>query len=127
MDPLSRRTFLGFGLAAAASWVRAAGDPPANVHDQLLDLAARHEQRRQARFAAVQSKADLAALQTSLRDTFLGLLGGLPEAKGVPSSRVTGAIEADGYRIEKLTFVSIPGYVVPALLCVPKTAAGPLP
>src|SRR5206468_12931841 len=98
MDPLSRRTFLGFGLAAAAGWVRAAGDPPANVHDQLLDLAARHEERRRVRFAAVRSKAELAALQQNLRDTFLRLLGGLPEVKGVPSARVTGVIEADGYR-----------------------------
>src|SRR5436190_5294033 len=110
MEPLSRRTFLGFGLATAAGWVRAADAAPANVHDQLLELAARHEQRRRARFAAVRSKADLAALQQSLRDTFLGLLGGLPEPKGVPSVRVTGEIEADGYRIEKLTFESAPGY-----------------
>ena len=50
----------------------------------------------------VRSKADLAALQKSLRDTFLGLLGGLPEVKGLPPARVTGVIAADGYRIEKL-------------------------
>jgi dienelactone hydrolase len=127
MEPLSRRTFLGFGLAASAGLVRAADARPANVHDQLLDLAARHEERRRARFAVVKSKADLAALQQSLRDTFLGLLGGLPEANGPPPARVTGTIEADGYRIEKLAFESVPGYFVPALLYVPKTTAGPLP
>src|SRR5205823_3627949 len=127
MAPLSRRTFLGLSLAASAGWLRAADARPANVHDQLLDLAARHEERRRARFAAVRSKADLAALQQSLRDTFLRLLGGLPEAKGVPPVRVTGVIEADGYRIEKLTFESAPGYFVPALLYVPKTTTGPLP
>src|SRR5687768_7939555 len=104
MEPLSRRTFLGCGLAASAGLVTAAEARPANVHDQLLDLAARHEGRRRARFAAVQSKADLTALRTSLRDTFLGLLGGLPAANGPPPVRVTGMVEADGYRIEKLAF-----------------------
>src|SRR5436309_1242174 len=127
MVPISRRTFLGVGLAAAAGWGRAADAAPANVHDQLLDLGARHEERRRAKFAAVKTPADLAAFQTSLRDTFLKLLGGLPEAKDPPPARVTGTIEADGYRIEKLAFESLPGYFVPALLYVPKSAAGPLP
>src|SRR5947209_18919651 len=101
MPPLSRRTFLGLGLAASTGWLRAADARPANVHDQLLDLAARHEERRRARFAAVKSQADLAALQKSLRDTFLRLLGDLPAANGPPPARVTGTMEADGYRNEK--------------------------
>ena len=58
---------------------------PSDVHQQLLDLAARQEERRRARFAAVTSKADLEALQTSLRKTFLGLLDGFPEKTGRPT------------------------------------------
>src|SRR3954468_9461177 len=102
MEPVSRRTFLGAGLAAAACLGRGADARPANVHDQLLDLAARHEERRRARFAAVKSREDLAALQASLRDTFLKLLDGLPASSGPPPARVVGTIAADGYRIEKL-------------------------
>src|SRR4051812_39649718 len=127
MNPLSRRTFLGVGLAASARLLRAADARPANLHDQLLDLAAQHEERRRARFAAVRSPADLTALQQSLRDTFLRLIGGLPEPNGPPPARVTGTIEADGYRIEKLAFESFPGYFVPALLYLPKSPAGPRP
>ena len=70
---------------------------PVDVHQQLLDLAARQEAQRRARFAAVTSKADLEALQTSLRETFLGLLDGLPEKPGVPPVQNDGTIEADDY------------------------------
>src|SRR5438876_8904653 len=101
---MERRTFLGTGLAAAAGLGRAADARPANVHRQVLDLAARQEEARRARFAAVTTKADLTALQTSLRDKFLKLIGGLPEAKGPPPATVVAAIDADGYRIEKLVF-----------------------
>src|SRR3954470_20929420 len=133
MELLSRRTFLGAGLAAAAGLGRAAdsdpprGHPAANVHDQLLALAAGHEERRRARFAAVKSKEDLAALQASLREAFLNLLGGLPASSGPPPALVTGTIAADGYRIEKLLFESFPGYFVPALLYVPAAGAGRFP
>src|SRR5262245_10140816 len=115
MNPLSRREFLYLGLAAAG-FAYAADTPPPNVHQQILDLAAHQEEKRRARFAAVKSKADLEALQKSLRETFLRLIGGLPEAEGPPPVKITGKIEADDYLIEKLVFESFPGYFVSALL-----------
>jgi dienelactone hydrolase len=141
MDTLSRRTFLGIAVAASAGSVAAGFSPRggglkpaateaearrANVHEQLLEIAARQEKDRRARFAAVKSAADLDALQTHLRESFLRLLDGLPQSKGPPPARATGTIDADGFRIEKFTFESFPGYFVPALLYVPK-AAGPMP
>jgi dienelactone hydrolase len=127
MTPLSRRDFLGLGLAASAGFGRGEEPRPANVHQQLLDLAARQEGRRRARFAAVKSKADLVALQGELRANFLRLLDELPETKGPPPAKVTGAIEADDYRVEKLAFESFPGYFVPALLYRPKKVTAPAP
>src|SRR4051794_23470425 len=106
MTPLSRRDFLGLGLAAATGLGRGEEPRPANVHRQLLDLAAKQEERRRAKFAAVKSKADLDSLQKELRASFLRLLDGLPEAKGPPPAKVTGTIEADDYRVEKLAFES---------------------
>ena len=114
----------GIGIGSPAS---AAGANPPDVHQQLLDLAARQEERRRARFAAVASKADLEALQASLRKTFLGLLDGFPEKTGVPPVQKTGTIEADDYVVEKLAYESFPGYFVSALLYRPRTIAGPLP
>jgi cephalosporin-C deacetylase-like acetyl esterase len=126
MDTFSRRTFLGVGLAASAGLLKAANARAANVHEQLLELAARQEKDRRARFAAVKSSADLEALQKNLRESFLRLLDGLPASNGPPPARVTGTIDADGYRVEKLVYESFPGYFVPAVLYVPKSA-GPMP
>jgi dienelactone hydrolase len=126
MSSLSRRQFLSLSLAAAGL-ARGADAPAADVHQQLLDLAARQQERRRARFAAVKTKADLEALQKALRETFLRLLDGLPEANGAPPAKETGRIEGDDYLVEKLAFESFPGYFVSALLYRPKKAAAALP
>src|SRR4051812_10212881 len=119
MEPtLSRRAFLAAGLAAPAAMT--AGDPPRpDLHRQLLALAADQETKRRARFAAVGTAADLEALQKGLRQKFLALLDGLPEAADPPPARTTGRIEADDYTIDKLAYESLPGYFVSALLYLP--------
>jgi cephalosporin-C deacetylase-like acetyl esterase len=135
VTPLSRRHFLdlaltaptGLALVSATAAAPGSGDTPADVHQQLLDLASRQEERRRARFAAVASKADLEVLQTSLRATFLRLLDGFPEKPGVPGVQITGTIAADDHVVEKLAYASFPGYFVPALLYRPRTIASPLP
>src|SRR5438477_13164887 len=79
----SRRKFLRVAAAVAAAPMNkiiAAGGTT-DVHRQILDEAAGQEKRRRARFAAVAAPADLEALQRELRQKFLNLLGGLPEAK----------------------------------------------
>ncbi len=111
-------------LACAAP---ALGGEKPSLDRQLLDLAARQQNERRARFAAVKTAADLEALQKSLREKFLQLLGGLPKPAGVPPARIMGRIEADGYVIEKLVFESSPGYFVSALLYKPKNITKPLP
>jgi cephalosporin-C deacetylase-like acetyl esterase len=113
------------GLTAALA---AEGVPrQLEVHRQILELAARQEQDRRARFAAVKTKAELDALKGSLRATFLRLLGGLPEKSGVPPVRKMGMIDGGDYVVEKLVYESFPGYFVPALLYKPKTIKSPVP
>jgi dienelactone hydrolase len=99
----------------------------ADVHQQLLDLAGRQQAERRARFAAAASKADVEALQKSLREKFLRLIDGLPESPGAPLAKSLGKIEADDYVIEKLVFESFPGYFVSALLYKPKEIKGRRP
>jgi dienelactone hydrolase/pimeloyl-ACP methyl ester carboxylesterase len=127
MSSLSRRDFLYVSLAASAGLGFGAEPANTNLHQQLLDLAARQEEQRRTRFAAVKTKADLETLQSSLRETFLKLLDGFPDHKDAPPVKKTGQIEADDYRIEKLVFESYPGYFVSALLYKPKKVRDPLP
>jgi hypothetical protein len=133
MASLSRREFIYAGLAGSvnlAQWdaIHAADTPDkANVHQQILDLAARQQEERRKRFSAVATKADLEALQKSLRKKFLDLLDGLPQRTGTPKATITGKIDGDDYTIEKLYFESFPNYFVTALLYKPKKIDGKLP
>jgi dienelactone hydrolase len=133
MSFLSRREFVGAGLAASANlfhpdvMTRAEDKPKRDVHQRILDLAARQQEERRKRFAAVTTKADLEALQKALRQKFLELLDGLPERAGTPPARSLGKIDGDDYTIDKLVFESFPGYFVPALLYKPKKLDGKRP
>lgn len=143
---LSRRGFLeaaavtGGALAtgtwgcASRAWSQAQGlsngtvaQGHVNVHEQILDLAAEMQKQRRARFAAVKTPAELAALQKDLREKFLALLDGFPEAKGPPPATKTGQIDADDYTVDKLVYESFPGYFVSALLYMPKKRDGAIP
>jgi dienelactone hydrolase len=101
-----------------------AGPPPTDLHQQLLEVARRQEAARRATFAGVKSKADLDALQKSLREKFLRLIDGLPAAGAVPRAKLTGIIEADDYVIEKLVIETIPDYWMSALLYRPRKLVG---
>ena len=94
MLSLSRREF-------AASWYRgtrwpvvrhgAATDAASgDVHQQLLELAARQEQSAALGSRPSRSKADLETLQTTLRRTFLRLLDGLPPRDGASTGPKDG-------------------------------------
>src|SRR5262245_16344622 len=128
MTQLTRRELLCLALASSAGFAAAqdATQTP-DLHQQLLELAARQQRERRERFAAVKTKAELDALQQKLRTDFLDLLGRLHSSDRPPPAHTTRAIEADGYRIEKLAFESWPGYFVPALLYRPTSVGGPWP
>ncbi len=131
MIPLSRRELLTTGLAmtgAATTWASPSTAPThGDVHQQILEMAARQQERRRARFRAVQSREQLRALQASLRETFLRLIDGLPASPGVPPVRRAGTVDAGDVVIEKLAYESLPGYFVPALLYRPRNPKSLVP
>jgi dienelactone hydrolase len=124
---LSRRELFWLSLAGCVRPARARDAGHDDVHQQLLDLAARYEEERRARFAEVKTPDQLAELQRSLRETFVRLLGGLPEKMALPAVTKTGTIDADHYVVEKLVYESFPGYFVSALLYKPKSIDKPVP
>ncbi len=62
----------------------------------------------------------------AFRARFIELLGGLPERTPL-NAKVTGVIDREGYRIEKIIFESQPGFFVTANLYVPTTGRPPFP
>ena len=125
---LSRRDFLCVSAAAAAGLAHADGAANAtvDVHQQLLDEAARQEKQRRERFAAVATQADLEALQRISAASFSNCSTACPRSARRPFRR-QGQSDGDDYRIETLVFESFPGYFVAALLYVPKNPDGKAP
>ncbi|MBW7995459.1 MAG: prolyl oligopeptidase family serine peptidase [Candidatus Glassbacteria bacterium] len=92
-----------------------------------VEMAWRQDERRQAELAAVRTETEFLEYQRDLRGRLLEIIGGLPEEKTPLRPRITGTIEMDGYRIEKLVFESLPGFHVTAAVYVPAGFQGKRP
>lgn len=84
----------------------------------------------QAKFAErdrkVRATTDWAAYRKAFREQVISSIGGLPERTPL-NPRVTGTIQREGYRIEKVIFESQPKFYVTANLYVPTTGRAPYP
>jgi len=133
---ITRRESFQLGLAGALAAAAKAQSPTppeapgrrysACLPDYLRALAADAYARRKARIAALGSPAAIRQYQTWARETFLGLIGGLPERTPL-NTRTVGAFDRAHYRVEKLVYESRPGFFVTANLYIPKDAAPPFP
>ena len=75
---------------------------------------------------SVKTKADAERYVAAVREKIRACFGPFPE-KTPLNPRITGVIERDAYRIEKVIFESRPGFLVTANLYVPKGRKLPLP
>ena len=138
----SRRTVLRRAGASAVSlplvsaWLDTAGfaaEPltplnryPRMVHEWFVDQVRTAEQAKLRRLARLQTKEDAEAYVESVRRRIRKSFG--PEPERTPlNPTVTGVIERDLYRIEKVIFESRPGFRVTANLYLPKGGDGPRP
>lgn len=74
----------------------------------------------------IQSKQQVEARTETVRSQLWQLLGGRPEETPL-NPQITGTLERDGYRIEKLIFESTPQIYVTANLYIPTTGKPPFP
>ncbi len=98
------------------------------LYEELLDWVRTRESQRW-RFSLekfLKSRKALEGYQSGRRESYLEILGEMPEQTPL-NPRVTGTIEADGYRIEKVLFESRPHHHVTANLYVPTSRPGPFP
>lgn len=97
------------------------------AQDGPFDALAREAfTRHQQEVAALSTPAQVRARQQHVRDSVLRALGALPAVKTPLNPRITGTLNRDGYRVEKLIFESLPRFYVTANVYVP-TGPGPFP
>lgn len=135
-QPMKGLLILGL-CAVCASWAAAADEPPAAafrifppaakegpvITPYLLyqtEMAWKQDDERRKEWSGIETEQDLLAVQRHVEEHLLAMLGGLPSEKTRLNPRITGKIQMDGFRIEKLIFESLPGVYVTALVYVPE-------
>ncbi|MBI4626932.1 MAG: acetylxylan esterase [Verrucomicrobia bacterium] len=128
-----------FALALLAPQLRAAETTPVAsgaageridryaLEHYLTDLAEGHWSARRTTLANLKSPADVTARASYIRSEFIKAIGGFPDTRTPLNARITGTLERDGYRIEKLIYESLPGFFVTANVYVPTGRPGPFP
>ncbi len=113
--------------AAPAEDLSCLTDDPeaANLYEQLQVQAYAALDRRAAGFEQLRSPDEIRAYQQRQRQFFIDQLGGFPERTPL-HDEVVGAIDCDGYSIERVIFESQPHHHVTANLYLPD-GEGPFP
>ncbi|MFN4258697.1 MAG: alpha/beta hydrolase family protein, partial [Gemmataceae bacterium] len=145
--PLSRREWLQLGglgiagvlftgdsiLSVATGQVPAKSDSltpfnrfPRMVQEYFVQRVRRIEAEGNRLRAALKTKSDAERYVQSVREKIQLSFGPFPE-KTPLQPRITGVVERDGYKIEKVIFDSRPNFPVTANLYIPKGRKFPLP
>lgn len=88
-----------------------------------VEMGWRQDDERRKAWSEIRTEQDLFRVQRELHDDMLAMIGGLPSEKTPLHPQITGSIQMDGFRIEKLIFESLPGLYVTALVYVPEDGA----
>jgi cephalosporin-C deacetylase-like acetyl esterase len=129
MKARTRILVLSFVIASPILWLSAQTNNSAR--DQLhayIDSAANTQlEARKRSIAQIKTRADAERRKTSVRQKILRLIGGLPEHRGSVAVKQFGTVSADGFRVEKIAYESLPDFWVTADLYIPTHGAGPFP
>jgi len=99
---------------------------PRMVQEYFVKSVRRVEQQANQRREALNTRADAQAYVNDVRERIQQSFGPWPE-KTPLNARITGVIERDEYKIEKIIFESRPDFLVTANLYIPKGRKFPLP
>lgn len=105
--------------------------PPLNrfsrmVHEFFVARVKEAEEAANKTKAALKTKADAEAYVVSVRDRIRQSFGPNPERTPL-NAKITGTVDRDAYKIEKIIFESRPEFLVTGNLYVPKGKKFPLP
>ncbi len=120
-------------LPASAGPAKAEGDSlaplnrfPRMMQEYFVDQVRRVDRQVDQRYAALADRQDAEAYVREVQEKIQRSFGPWPE-KTPLNPRITGVVERDAYRIEKVIFESRPNFLVTANLYVPKERDLPLP
>jgi dienelactone hydrolase len=99
---------------------------PRMVHEYMVEQVRESRRRNLEMLDRLQTKEDAEKYVQSVRERIRQSFG--PEPERTPlNPKVTGVVERDGYRIEKVIFESRPNFPVTANLYLPTDREGPFP
>ena len=127
-NPITRGQFLAALAAGGAAWANPVGAHEGSqmMWDFITGYIRLLDERRRARFAALATEEDLDELRRNVRTKLAAMWGPFPDEKSPLNPQALGAIERDGYRIEKIIYETRPRLFVPANLYRP-AGDGPFP
>lgn len=99
---------------------------PRMVQEYFVGRMREIEHASEKRLSSLRTKSDAEAYVREVRSKIQRCFGPWPE-KTPLNSRVTGILERDTYKIEKVIFESRPGFPVTANLYIPKGKKNPMP
>jgi cephalosporin-C deacetylase-like acetyl esterase len=88
------------------------------LYSHVSDLAFTLLDQREAVLVGLKGRSDWEARRKYVRQTLRELAGRFPERSPL-NAQVTGVLEGDGFRVEKLLYESMPGFFVTAAVFVP--------
>ncbi|WP_068130096.1 alpha/beta hydrolase family protein [Roseimaritima ulvae] len=115
-------TVLGGGSDGGPQWIDWS-DPGLMLVHHLNDLTRQCLTAREAEIAELQTAQDWQQRQAKVRRRLDEILGPWPDRSPL-NARVTGVIQKDGYRVEKIVFQSMPNFFVTGALFIPEGHSG---
>jgi cephalosporin-C deacetylase-like acetyl esterase len=102
-------------------------DARSQLYSYIDGIARTHIQKRQERIAQIVTRDAAERRKSETREKILRLIGGLPEHTGSVAVKEFGSVPANGFRVEKIAYESLPGFWVTADLYRPAAGDGPFP
>lgn len=99
---------------------------PRMVQEWFVDRVRQAQAERLERLDALRTRSDAERYVADVRDRIRQCFAPFP-AKTPLNPRITGTVERDGYKIEKILFESRPGLIVSANFYIPTDRPGPFP
>ena len=97
-----------------------------SLYKYFCSVAFEQLESRNADISKLKTKSDWLERQSIVRKKLTDIMGPFPE-KTPLNIRITGIIQKDGYRIEKIIYESRPGYFVTSALFIPDNSEGRAP